>query len=58
MLFQLLATADVFLENIVPTKLEKHGLGLEGLRDAVPTPGDLCLLGIRPRRPRRVASRL
>ena len=35
-LFQLLATADVFLENIVPTKLEKHGLGLEGLRERFP----------------------
>ena len=33
-LFQLLATADVFIENIVPTKLEKHGLGLKGLRSA------------------------
>ena len=35
-LFQLLATADVFIENIVPTKLEKHGLGLEGLRERFP----------------------
>ena len=35
-LFQLLATADVFIENIVPTKLEKHGLGLKGLRERFP----------------------
>ena len=32
-LFQLLATADVFIENIVPTKLERHGLGLTGCRN-------------------------
>lgn len=31
LLFELLASADVFIENIVPTKLEKHGLGLDGL---------------------------
>ena len=36
LLFQLLATADVFIENIVPTKLQKHGLGLEGLRARFP----------------------
>ena len=30
-LFQLLETADVFIENLVPAKLEKHGLGLERL---------------------------
>ena len=35
-LFQLLATADVFIENIVPTKLERHGLGLPGLRERFP----------------------
>jgi crotonobetainyl-CoA:carnitine CoA-transferase CaiB-like acyl-CoA transferase len=35
-LFQLLATADVFIENIVPTKLEKHGLGLHGLHARFP----------------------
>ena len=35
-LFQLLATADVFIENIVPTKLEKHGLGLQGLHSRFP----------------------
>jgi crotonobetainyl-CoA:carnitine CoA-transferase CaiB-like acyl-CoA transferase len=36
LLFELLATADVFIENIVPTKLEKHGLGLEQLRERFP----------------------
>lgn len=36
LLFQLLVTADVLIENIVPTKLEKHGLGLEGLRERFP----------------------
>ena len=35
-LFRLLASADVFIENIVPTKLEKHGLGLAGLRERFP----------------------
>ncbi|WP_270889628.1 CaiB/BaiF CoA transferase family protein [Pedococcus sp. 5OH_020] len=35
-LFELLATADVFIENIVPTKLEKHGLGLDALRERFP----------------------
>ena len=35
-LFKLLETADVFIENIVPTKLEKHGLGLDGLRQRFP----------------------
>ena len=35
-LFQLLTTADVFIENIVPTKLEKHGLGLQGLQSRFP----------------------
>ena len=35
-LFQLLATADVFIENIVPTKLDRHGLGLKGLQERFP----------------------
>ena len=35
-LFQLLETADVFIENLVPAKLEKHGLGLDGLRERFP----------------------
>jgi crotonobetainyl-CoA:carnitine CoA-transferase CaiB-like acyl-CoA transferase len=35
-LFQLLETADVFLENIVPSKLERHGLGLAGLAERFP----------------------
>jgi crotonobetainyl-CoA:carnitine CoA-transferase CaiB-like acyl-CoA transferase len=35
-LFQLLETADVFIENIVPTKLDKLGLNLEGLRERFP----------------------
>ncbi|TDO51657.1 crotonobetainyl-CoA:carnitine CoA-transferase CaiB-like acyl-CoA transferase [Kribbella sp. VKM Ac-2527] len=32
-LFRLLETADVFIENLNPAKLEKHGLGLDGLRE-------------------------
>ncbi len=36
LLFQLLETADVFLENLVPAKLEKHGLGLSGLHQRFP----------------------
>ncbi len=56
-LFQLLATADVFIENIVPTKLEKHGLGLDGSARAFPTAGDLRVLGLRTGRSGRVASR-
>src|SRR5918994_4592351 len=28
-LFKLLETADVFIENLVPTKLERHGLSLD-----------------------------
>ena len=35
-LFQLLATADVFLENIVPTKLDQHDFGLKGLQERFP----------------------
>ena len=31
-LFRLLESADVFVENLNPSKLEKHGLGLQGLR--------------------------
>ena len=58
LLFQLLATADVFIENIVPTKLEKHGLGPRGPAGAVPAAGDLRVLGLRARRPGRVAPGL
>lgn len=35
-LFKLLETADVFIENINPVKLEKHGLSPEALRKAFP----------------------
>lgn len=35
-LFRLLETADVFLENLNPSKLEKHGLGVEGLAARFP----------------------
>ncbi len=36
LLFELLESADVFIENIVPTKLEKHGLGLDELHARFP----------------------
>ena len=36
LLFQLLETADVFIENLVPSKLERHGLALDGLRERFP----------------------
>lgn len=35
-LFTLLETADVFIENLNPVKLEKHGLKPEGLRERFP----------------------
>jgi crotonobetainyl-CoA:carnitine CoA-transferase CaiB-like acyl-CoA transferase len=35
-LFGLLASADVFIENLNPAKLEKHGLGLEQLAQRFP----------------------
>ncbi|MEU4453066.1 CoA transferase [Nocardioides sp. NPDC023903] len=35
-LFKLLETADVFVENLNPAKLEKHGLGLDELRRRFP----------------------
>jgi crotonobetainyl-CoA:carnitine CoA-transferase CaiB-like acyl-CoA transferase len=35
-LFRLLESADVFIENLNPAKLEKHGLGLAGLRERFP----------------------
>ncbi len=35
-LFRLLEDADVFLENLNPAKLEKHGLGLAALRERFP----------------------
>lgn len=35
-LFKLLESADVFLENLNPAKLEKHGLGLQELRERFP----------------------
>ena len=35
-LFKLLESADVFLENLNPSKLEKHGLGLDDLRARFP----------------------
>src|SRR4051794_16229264 len=35
-LFDLLASADVFLENLNPGKLEKHGLGLDALAERFP----------------------
>ena len=35
-LFRLLEDADVFIENIVPTKLDRHGLGLQMLRERFP----------------------
>ncbi|RZL76519.1 MAG: CoA transferase [Rhodococcus sp. (in: high G+C Gram-positive bacteria)] len=35
-LFKLLESADVFIENMNPTKLEKHGLGLDSLRERFP----------------------
>jgi crotonobetainyl-CoA:carnitine CoA-transferase CaiB-like acyl-CoA transferase len=35
-LFRLLETADVFIENLNPAKLEKHGLGLAALSERFP----------------------
>ncbi len=35
-LFRLLESADVFVENLNPSKLEKHGLGLQGLAERFP----------------------
>lgn len=35
-LFRLLETADVFIENLNPAKLERHGLGLDALRERFP----------------------
>jgi crotonobetainyl-CoA:carnitine CoA-transferase CaiB-like acyl-CoA transferase len=35
-LFRLLETADVFIENLNPAKLDKHGLGLKELRARFP----------------------
>ena len=35
-LFRLLASADVFVENLNPSKLEKHGLGLQSLAERFP----------------------
>lgn len=35
-LFQLLESADVFIENLNPVKLDKHGLGLDDLRERFP----------------------
>lgn len=35
-LYKLLESADVFLENLNPAKLEKHGLGLQELRERFP----------------------
>src|SRR5689334_24615264 len=35
-LFDLLKSADVFVENLNPSKLEKHGLGLESLAQRFP----------------------
>jgi crotonobetainyl-CoA:carnitine CoA-transferase CaiB-like acyl-CoA transferase len=36
LLFDLLKSADVFIENLNPAKLEKHGLGLESLSQRFP----------------------
>ncbi len=36
LLFELLEGADVFIENINPAKLEKHGLGIADLRERFP----------------------
>jgi crotonobetainyl-CoA:carnitine CoA-transferase CaiB-like acyl-CoA transferase len=36
LLFRLLATADVFIENLNPSKLDKHGLGLTTLAERFP----------------------
>lgn len=36
LLFQLLASADVFIENLNPSKLESHGLGLATLAQRFP----------------------
>jgi crotonobetainyl-CoA:carnitine CoA-transferase CaiB-like acyl-CoA transferase len=36
-LFELLETADVFIENMNPAKLEKHGLGLSALAASFPS---------------------
>ena len=36
LLFQLLETADVFIENLNPAKLEKHGLGIDDLHRRFP----------------------
>ncbi len=35
-LFRLLESADVFIENLNPAKLEKHGLDVDGLRERFP----------------------
>ncbi|WNF00341.1 CoA transferase [Streptomyces luomodiensis] len=35
-LFRMLETADVFIENLNPAKLERHGLGLDTLRKTFP----------------------
>lgn len=35
-LFRLLESADVFIENLNPAKLEKHGLGLTALQERFP----------------------
>ncbi|WP_326686201.1 CoA transferase [Streptomyces sp. NBC_01795] len=35
-LFRLLEAADVFIENLNPAKLERHGLGLDALRERFP----------------------
>ena len=61
-LFELLKSADVFIENLNPAKLEKHGLGLESLAQRFPhlvicacrasgSPGpDTGVAGLRPHR--------
>ena len=67
-LFSLLATADVFIENINPVKLDKHGLGLAGLQERFPqlvicafsgfglTGPDSCAARLRPHRPGPVGT--
>lgn len=66
LLFRLLESADVFIENLNPSKLEKHGLELGALSERFPhlvicalsgfgmSGPDACAAGLRPHRPGEV----